>query len=177
MAHYFPLDLLKVKVQSGKLSSVKKQLRRMSKAHPNGLTLNAFSVKNLLTNIYNNVYIFYHPVANTVSTPDIIRSLSLIIPLEYFGNSYNRKIFMKIVKRIMTQIRGECIHECVLFERFSYEAIPWINVDLHDDHKKAELLYANTVLLQTVVKPFIRHYYHFFNNVKNRGYIVYPKRK
>ncbi|XP_048523700.1 uncharacterized protein LOC109535092 [Dendroctonus ponderosae] len=176
MAHYFHLDLFKIKVhQSGALSSIiKHKIVRKWETLTYGLECppDTFSLEYVFIQIYNNLHIFNRKAANVNFTPDIIKSLSKIIPMEYFGIPYNRKIFMMIVKRIMTQSRGECIHQCVLFKRFVYEAIPWINVN-HD--RKAQLLYANTVLLQTVVKRFIRKYYHFLCNFKNREYIVYPK--
>lgn len=185
--HYYPLDLrAKVKHQShGYIPSKKfNELKKSLIKNHIGIDLQHFedtnylnlemilarTYRNMNENFYSNRR--YGCFGYPLSQPDVIKSLSKIIPKAYFGLRYNKKRFFFIIKRILTQNRGECIHICVLYERFKYMGFPWLNMK-RDTF--SQVLNANITLLQTVVKPFIRHYYYFVNTYRNREYPIIPR--
>lgn len=183
--HYYPLDLrAKVKHRSHgyipsktfnefKRSLIKNHIGIDFEKHLEDT--NHLDLEIILAKTYRNMNAYFYSNGHygyPVSPPDIIKSLSKIIPKAYFGSRFNKMRFFFIIKRILTQNRGECIHICVLYERFTYMGFPWLNTTRNTN---SQVLNANIILLQTVVKPFIRHYYYFLNTYRTRVYPIIPR--
>lgn len=86
-------------------------------------------------------------------TSDFFRLLDKIIPNEYFGSLKNRKEFYKIVKKILTQSRLECIYVSALVKSFNVDEVPWMQNELE---KSAQMVYLQKV----------RTSYTFFNKCR-----------
>ncbi|XP_044258393.1 uncharacterized protein LOC123007257 isoform X2 [Tribolium madens] len=113
----------------------------------------------------------YHSVLNTVlenlrvfkrektkKPVKILKLLDKIIPKSYFGTTSNRKRFYKVVEKILTQSRFECMHLSVLYKYYDYDEIPWLK-DFEPNIQHKILQQHNLFLLDYVVKPLIAFYY------------------
>ncbi|XP_066247434.1 uncharacterized protein [Euwallacea similis] len=131
------------------------------------------SLEGIMANIYRNMedYIKRYPrlEKEDLRLKSLIQTLKIIIGMEYFGTTSNRSRFFNVVRRILTQNHGECIHISNLYEKFVVEGFSWI-----DKNKKVDVqtCRANILLLETVVKPFVNHYCCFLYMYSHREYLV-----
>ncbi|XP_060532884.1 uncharacterized protein LOC132705925 [Cylas formicarius] len=171
---YYPLSVYSSKFQYTYLNLSNKELRQFKinlKDRPQEL-------KNNLHRILAHIYYELEQIVVSRNSKHCVNIESLVkkvIPIEYFGSLLNRRRFLFIVKRIMTHTDGECIHTSFLYENYDYEAIPW----LRQKHirGKHELEFFNVLLLESVVKALIKHFYVFMKDYKGRKIIQIPRDK
>ncbi|XP_076270655.1 uncharacterized protein LOC143202755 isoform X2 [Rhynchophorus ferrugineus] len=102
---------------------------------------------------------------------NIFKCIFKLIPLEFFGNVCNRTKFFFVVKRILSQSKGECIHVNCLWEDYIYDCITWLSPEENKNSVEVQLCQANILVLQTVVKPFINYFYYCLRDSKSRKYL------
>lgn len=130
-------------------------------------------LNRLLQEMYINLKqetVFYSHGMN--GNLNIFKSFFKIIPLEFFGSVYNRTKFFFVIKRILSQTKGECIHLKCLYEGYIYDCITWLLPELNNNMSaENQLCQANILILQTIVKPFINYFYYCVRDSKSRRYL------
>lgn len=66
---------------------------------------------------------------------DIPEMLNEVIPFEYFGTKKNKRLFHRIVSRILLRSTNECIYLKMLYDNFEFWRIPWLIEFREDDVK------------------------------------------
>ncbi|XP_023025881.2 telomerase reverse transcriptase [Leptinotarsa decemlineata] len=98
----------------------------------------------------------------------ITQILDEVIRNDYFGTTQNRKRFYHLVNRITTQSRFECIYKSNLYKGYDLKVIPWLQKEnLDDEEARVLLMKANTYLLEYIVAPLIKHFYHPLKSFKD----------
>ncbi|XP_030766740.1 uncharacterized protein LOC115890601 [Sitophilus oryzae] len=129
-------------------------------------------LNDLLTEMYRNLdqntsHIFRKNFKSHKSVE--LRCLYRIIPMEFFGSTVNRKKFFFVVKRILSQTKGECIHTKYLYNNYELDQIGWLFAKSKDKHcMLEELREINILVLDTIVKPFLRYFYYYLSDFKTR---------
>lgn len=97
---------------------------------------------------------------------DIKTILKFVISMEYFGCIRNERLFFAAVDKILTQSVNECIYKKFLIENYVLSAMSCLD-DIPDGQKEKVLLKYNIFLMEKVVKPIIRHFYHTYLGGRN----------
>lgn len=175
MSHYFPLSLSDKTKDDNYTKRIYNRFRKWRKQimrETSPLTSSDHDNPPLkLTDVLSVAYLnlkhhMNKPPSDMLKMKHVLKLICKIIPMEYFGSLKNRKLFLWVVKRILTQTKGECIHLYTLKKGYDLDTILWFN-NIGD--RSWQLFFANIVVLRTIVKPFIRHCFHVMARFKDRA--------
>lgn len=174
MSHYFPLSLEDKTKDDNYTKRIYANFKKWKKQLINNVSPisssdqdNPLKLGDVLSVAYLNLkHHMKNPPSEQLNMKGVLKVICEIIPMEYFGNTKNRKLFLWVVKRILTQTKGECIHLYALKKGYNLDDIPWFN---KNGDRSWQLFFANIVVLRTIVKCYIRHCFKVIKRFKDRG--------
>lgn len=174
MSHYFPLSLGDKTKDDNYTKRIYENFKKWKKKLLNKtspLTSSDHDNPLKLTDVLSVAYLnlkhhMNKPPSEELDMKHVLKAICEIVPIEYFGSSKNRKLFLWVVKRILTQTKGECIHLWALKKGYDLDDIPWFN---KNGDRSWQLFFANIVVLRTIVKPYIRHCFQVMARFKDRA--------
>lgn len=82
-------------------------------------------VQNILIQIVKKARLI--KFKKTDDLADFVRIFDKIIPNEFFGTSKHRKIYYRIIERVLTRSRYECIYVNWFVVGYDHTKVPWLN--------------------------------------------------
>nr|XP_022902011.1 uncharacterized protein LOC111414800 isoform X2 [Onthophagus taurus] len=92
-------------------------------------------------------------------TIDIFETIRNIIPKEFLGTSHHYKLYLKIVKKILSQSRNEHIFVRDIIRNYNFNEIPWLKGFNQKQH--INYLYFPLIWSLDAVKYLIRKRFYF----------------
>lgn len=82
-------------------------------------------VQNILVQIIKKARLIQFK--KTDDLVDFVRIFDKIIPNEFFGTSKHRKIFYRIIERVLTRSKYECIYVNWFVVGYDHTKVPWLS--------------------------------------------------
>lgn len=82
-------------------------------------------VQNILVKIVKKARLIQFK--RTDDLVDFIKVFDRIIPNEFFGTSKHRKIFYRIIERVLTRSKYECMYVNWFVVGYDYTKVPWLS--------------------------------------------------